>query len=298
MTLGAAVGEAIGGKKFGNKAILWGALAGTIPDLDILLYPWLDAVQRLSFHRGISHSLFFAFVAAPIFGWLVAQLHRKKHPDGFKTWSWLFFGGLFTHPLLDSFTTYGTQLFLPFSDYRVSLNSIFIVDPLYTLPFLACVIACLFFARTSRKRRIINTIGLTVSCLYLCFTLVNKQYINGIAKQSLDQQGIEYKRFMTSPAPLTNMLWYTVAETEKGYYTAYYSWFDKGPMRDFYFMPRNDEPLKPIKNTHAVDRLIWFSNGYYVVREKDGKLCLSDVKYGRIGFEDDPDERFVFSFID
>ena len=59
IALGAAVGEAVLGKKVGNKAVLWGAVAGTIPDLDVIPGYFMDTVARLDFHRGFSHSILF-----------------------------------------------------------------------------------------------------------------------------------------------------------------------------------------------------------------------------------------------
>ena len=59
LTLGAAVGEVVLGRKVGNKAILWGAIGGTIPDLDVLSAAFMDTIDQLIIHRGFSHSIFF-----------------------------------------------------------------------------------------------------------------------------------------------------------------------------------------------------------------------------------------------
>ena len=121
--LGAAVGEAVLGKKVGNKAMLYGAIAGTIPDLDVLARYFVDTVTATEWHRGFSHSIFFSVLFAPIFGWLVWKLNSKSEAT-FKDWSWLMFWGLFTHPILDTFTTWGTQLFWPFEP-PISLSKYF-----------------------------------------------------------------------------------------------------------------------------------------------------------------------------
>ena len=134
IVLGAAVGEAVLGKKVGNKAMLYGAIAGTIPDLDVLSRYVVDTVTATEWHRGFSHSILFSVLFAPFFGWLVWKLDRKRNAT-WTDWSWLFFWGLFTHPILDAFTTWGTQLFWPF-ETRLAFQSIFVIDPLYTLPFL------------------------------------------------------------------------------------------------------------------------------------------------------------------
>ena len=143
IVLGGAVGEAVLGKKVGNKAILWGAIGGTIPDLDTIPGQFLDTVSRLEIHRGFSHSIVFALLISPLLGWLIHRLYKKKNEATFWGWTQLFFWTIFTHPLLDIFTTWGTQLLWPM-DWRIAIQSIFVIDPLYTLPFLLCLIVVLF----------------------------------------------------------------------------------------------------------------------------------------------------------
>ena len=115
VVLGASVGELILGKKLGNKALLWGAIAGTIPDLDVLASPFMDMVGELTFHRSITHSFLFAVIVSPLLGLLLARLYKKDNAS-WQEWGWLFFWGFVTHALLDSCTTWGTQLFWPFSN--------------------------------------------------------------------------------------------------------------------------------------------------------------------------------------
>ena len=145
IVLGASVGEAVLGKKVGNRAMLWGAVAGTIPDLDVLSRNFVDTVTAVEWHRGFSHSIVFSLLFAPIFGWLVWKLYKRKRAT-WRDWSWLFFWGLFTHPILDAFTTWGTQLFWPLNT-RLAFQNIFVIDPLYTLPFLFFLILVMFQKR-------------------------------------------------------------------------------------------------------------------------------------------------------
>ncbi|MBT8189978.1 MAG: metal-dependent hydrolase, partial [Bacteroidia bacterium] len=183
IVLGAAVGEVVLGKKVGNRAMLWGGIAGTIPDLDIILGPFVTEIQALAMHRGFSHSITFSIIGAFLFGWLVYQMYKSPYykwiavsiralffggisiailyngisnanywpaiiavslimgvklkwmfsryarkdkfisPATLKDWQLLFFWGLFTHIILDCFTMYGTQVFAPFSDYRVAFST-------------------------------------------------------------------------------------------------------------------------------------------------------------------------------
>ena len=132
IVLGAACGEVVLGKKIGNKALFFGAIGGTLPDLDVFVGKWLysNEIQAMAFHRGFMHSIVFTVLAAFIFGWLVHKLYnsgKRLHSTTQKDWINLFFWSLFTHPILDCFTPYGTQLFAPFSSYRVALNNIAVI---------------------------------------------------------------------------------------------------------------------------------------------------------------------------
>ena len=160
IVLGAACGEAVLGKKIGNKALLFGAIGGTIPDLDVFVGGWIygNEIDAMLFHRGFMHSIFFSVAASFILGWLTYKLYntgRRLNTTTKRNWVNLFFWSLFTHPILDCFTPYGTQLFAPISNYRVAFNNIAVVDPVYTLPFLLCLIVLMFFGRTSVKRQFI-----------------------------------------------------------------------------------------------------------------------------------------------
>lgn len=128
ITLGAAVGEVILGKKTGNKAPLWGALLGVVPDMDVLFTPFLTDVQEIIVHRGISHSLLFCIAAPPVFGWALSKMKWNREVD-WKSWSRMVFWVIFTHIFIDVCTSYGTQVFQPFSNVALSFNSIFICRP-------------------------------------------------------------------------------------------------------------------------------------------------------------------------
>ena len=233
IVLGAACGEAALGKKIGNKALLFGAIGGTIPDLDVFVGRWLfqNEIDSMAFHRGFMHSLVFAVLAAFALGYLVYWLYNtglRKGSAFKKDWIWLFFLSIFTHPLLDSFTPYGTQLFLPFSNYRVAINNISVVDPIYTLPFLLCLIVVMFYRRTSARRNFWNKMGIAISSVYMLLTLGNKVYVNHVFKKSLNENKIPFSRFQTQPSIFNNILWYGIAEGEDAYHVAFYSLLDKG----------------------------------------------------------------------
>src|SRR6056297_1337464 len=254
--LGGAVGEMVLGKKAGNKAIMWGAVGGLIPDLDIFVTPFFSEVDGLFVHRGFSHAIIFAFLLAPLLGWLIHRIHKKNTDIQLREWIFLIFWAALTHPILDYLTIYGTGAFLPFSDYRVEFGTIAIVDIFYTVPFIIILLTILFIKRTSvlRRQLILGLVFLT--SFYLLGTVVNKLHVNSVFKSALAEQKITYSRYKTAPLPLTNFLWMSLAETDSGYYMALYSNFDKQIPKDFEFIPRNQILLENIKENKTLQKLI------------------------------------------
>lgn len=274
-TLGAAVGQAVLGKKIGNKAAILGAIGGTIPDLDIVLVPFFNDLQRISIHRGYSHSILFSVLGALLIAWVLSRVKWTKQLAFGRLW-WFGFLALFTHMLLDAFTTYGTQLFLPFTDYRVSFDSITIVDPVYTLPLLAGLLASLFFYKKYPKKTVANYLGLGVSTLYLLFTLFHKQHIERQFEAELAAQGIVFDKMLTVPVSAANLVWYGVAKDGQGLHIGKYATGQEEPVK-FEFFPTNDHLLEGL-NPYLVDRMKWFSQGFYTVAERDGKIRLYNMQ--------------------
>ncbi|MBJ6367307.1 metal-dependent hydrolase [Snuella sedimenti] len=284
IVLGAACGEAVLGKKIGNKALLFGAIGGTIPDLDVyvgnLLYG--NAIDAMLFHRGFMHSILFSVIGAFCFGWLAYKFYnsgRRLNTTTQKDWIWICFLALFTHIVLDCFTPYGTQMLVPFSESRIALNNIAVVDPIYTLPFLVCMIVLMFFKRTSKKRRIWLKLGVGVSTAYMVLTLCNKLYVNYIFKQSLIENNIPFSRCSTQPAIFNNVLWYGIAETDTTYAIANYSLLDtKNRFLDFKYLPK--QRAIQVAGYSDLRRLAKFSNGYYSIYKIDDETYqYNDYRY-------------------
>ena len=298
--LGAACGEAVLGKKIGNKALLFGAIGGTIPDLDVFVgnLVYGNKIDAMLFHRGFMHSIVFTVLAAFIFGWLVHKLYnsgKRLYSTTQKDWIRLFFWSLFTHPILDCFTPYGTQLFAPFSSYRVALNNIAVADPAYTLPFLICMIVLMFFRRTSSQRRLWLKMGIGISSIYMIFTLGNKLYIDSVFRKSLKHSEISVMRFSTQPAIFNNILWYGIAETEASYFVSDYSLLDsKSRFLNFTEVPKRRD-LKP-SEYKDIQGLAWFSNQYYSVHKlNENEFQYNDLRYPLLDI-DNPNSS-VFSLL-
>ncbi len=283
-TLGAAVAEAGLGKSLGRKAALWGLFLGTLPDLDILIYPLLDPASQLSWHRGLSHSLLAMLLLSPLCGWLLNKIHQDKAPP--KRASWTCFWIFFTHVLIDCFTVYGTQIFEPFSSMRVGFNNFFIIDPLFTLPLLFGVIVALILHKHPVWRFRANTLGLILSCIYVLWSFTAKAIITNRFNAELERQGITTSRQMTHPTAFNTLLWRSLSETEDGYWVGYASLLDQSSEVKFEFIPRKAALIAPVKETRSVDRLLWFSEGYYMAAEQNGKLTFSDLRFGEFQLPD------------
>ncbi len=291
--LGAAVGEAYLGKKVGNKAILWGAILGTVPDLDVLFKPFYPFVEGLVMHRGLSHSLIFFVLSSPIFGWFIHKIHPRT--ASVKKWAWFSFWVMFTHAILDCFTSWGTQLFWPLP-LRVAWNNILVADLAYTLPLLICLIWLMFKRKDSATRRRLNHIGLTLSSFYMIFTFVNKTAAGSVFKSSLKENNISYGDFSTRPTPLNTILWNAVAEGDDYFYSAYYSLLADDHSIHWDSIPKNHDLLNAHSDNEDWKDLILFSGGEYALEKTESDtILIHDLRFGKMQFPDGTTD-FVFTF--
>lgn len=227
IVLGASVQGSILGKYQGRKAYLYGAILGTIPDLDVLLH-YGDPVSNMTYHRGFSHSLFVLTALGLGGAWLLSRYHQWRNmplPYSFRRLAFTMTLALTTHPILDSFTVYGTQLFWPLQEplqmTPISIASMFIIDPLYTIPLLIAMIVGLIKGRNLSlfKRGLFAdcqrfaTWMLIVSSGYLLLSVGLKYYAQSQAEQTLAAAGIDnIVRIKTMPVLPTILMWRTLAE--------------------------------------------------------------------------------------
>jgi len=282
ITLGAAVGEAVLGKKAGNKAAAIGAVFGVVPDLDVLASPFVTDLQDIAIHRGITHSVLFSLVVPVIAGWFLYRSYRKHKPYvSWLHWSLMIFLVLVTHIFIDVCTSYGTQVFQPFSNYSLSFNSIFIIDPFYTVPLLAGILAALILNRESGFRPVANYLGLTVSTLYLVGGFLIKAHVNSVFKVNFRKNSLPVERYMTTPAPFSVFLWTGYAEARDTIHVGLYSIFDDDRDIQFQEVPKRTQLIRPYQGQRPVERLEWFSNGYYSVSRQSDGIYFHDLRFGR-----------------
>lgn len=290
IVLGASVGEAVLGRKIGNKAMLYGAIAGTIPDLDIFVSHFTDTVTAIAIHRGFTHSIVFSILFAWIFSWLVTRYEAYKN---IQDWRLFFFFVFVTHPILDAFTTWGTQLFWPL-DLRLAFKSIFVIDPVYTLPFLIFLVLSMSQKKTSNKRRLFNHIGLVLSTSYLLLTLLLKGIAYKTFENTLENQNISYTKINTRPSALNSILWNANVETDKSFLLASYSFFDSQPI-SFQSYSKNHDLLGDLVYQKKVKRMIEITKGWFTITEKHGDLYFNDLRFGLLSMEPNAQD-FVFQY--
>ncbi len=272
--LGAAIGERVLGEKIGNKGAIIGAIVATIPDLDVILYLFYDKFEMLSIHRGFSHSIAFSILGAFLIAFVLNKIIRFQKVK-FKLlllFSWLC---LFTHMLLDTFTAYGTQLYLPFSDRRLGFDSINVVDPVYTVPLIIGLILSLWVFKSKPKRSMFNNYGLIISSLYLIFTLINRE---GVKAEISDRManGTEYNSLLIMPVGIANINWYGVAKGKDSLYMMKHSILvdTVNPIEVF---PIHEEYLNQIDEKIA-DKIRWFAKGFYTVEKENEKIRIYNLQ--------------------
>jgi inner membrane protein len=241
------------------KAALWGAVGGTLPDLDVLIDHG-DPILNMVLHRAETHSLFWLSLASLPLAWAVARLHGQ---GALWTRWWLaLWLVLITHPLLDAMTVYGTQLLLPWSNRPLGVGSIFIIDPLYTLPLLVGVVLALAWRSAGLQA---NVWGLLLSTAYLGWSVLAQQHAQSVARASLKSQGIAAERVLVTPSPFNTLLWRVVVVGGGGYYEGYHSFFDDGQQIDFRRFDRGEALLADVQHVDGIQRIRAFSQGFYAL---------------------------------
>ena len=210
-TVGALAPQAVARPGKLRAFALLGCLAGMAPDLDVFISSPTDTLLFLEYHRQFTHALLFIPVGAAIATLLLHPVVRRTLAVRESYLACLL--GYATHGVLDACTSYGTQLFWPFSDVRVAWNNVSVVDPLFTLPVLILAIA----AAVARQRRLALA-GIAWALLYLAAGVVQNQRAEAAGVALAEQRGHEPMR-LTAKAGFANLLvWKVVYEHDGRYY--------------------------------------------------------------------------------
>ena len=290
LLLGAAVAGAVVPAAHRRAAMLAGAALGTLPDLDsfpIALFTD-DPVALMTLHRGFSHSLF----VLPLLAWAIWAFFLRRGgrvAEAPRPWLLAIGLALVTHPLLDAFTVYGTQLLWPLATPPVMWSSMFIIDPGYTLWLLLGVCVALFAGARPIARQALVA-GLALSCGYLGWSLVAKSMVEREAGRSLAALGLQDAPRFSVPMPFNTLLWRVVAMTPEGFVEGEHSLVaDRRPI-DFRQYPSAVDALAQVAEVPAVERLTWFNHGFMKAQVREDRLVLSDLRMGA-----EPDYSFNFA---
>lgn len=273
--LGASVAAVCVPQGHRRKALLVGAALGTLPDLDVLI-DYGDAVANFTYHRGFSHSL---LVLTPFAIGLWYLLKRTWQPvkSAPTPWFWAILLVLITHPLLDAHTAYGTQLFWPIQTPPVMWTTLFIIDPLYTLPLLAGVLTLTIKPKGVFAHKML-ILGLVMSSSYLAWSWFAKMTIEDkvIAEFNVDESR---SKLFTTPTPFNTLFWRAVLVEDDRYYEIYVSMLGNAKPTITEYV-RNQHLLEEAQHLWPVARLNWFTQGFIKAEHIGDKLVIADLRMG------------------
>lgn len=275
--LGASISGAMLGRFHGRKALLAGAVLGTLPDLDVLI-DYGDPLSGMINHRGFSHSLFVLTGVAV----LLTAAWRRWKPTQEYSWGRLLLTlclVLLTHPILDAFTSYGTQLWWPFRPTPASWSSIFIIDPFYTLPLLIGVLIATIAGIGRRSQRILIWM-LGVSTAYLATSLTAKAVVEKRVSRLLEHGSLQASALFSTPEPFSILLWRVVAKTADDQYVEIISGLlDRAPPERI-TLPLNTNLAQDLPVFPPLSGLQWFTDDWLRYDEINGRLVVTDLRMG------------------
>jgi len=281
IVLGGAACAAIAPRGHRRAALLAGAALGTLPDLDTLPILWLtdDPIARMTLHRGVSHSLLVLPLIGTAIWWLFWRFGHGRVREAPMRWLWAMQVALITHPLLDAFTVYGTQLLWPLPLSPVMWSSVFIIDLMYTLWLLAaCVLA--WWGRERRWAGRVLVAGLCISSAYLGWSLIAKGMAERAAARTLASVGLQDAPRFSTPTPLNTLLWRVVVMAPDGYLIGDHSVIaDREPIQ-FVHKSSNTDALAAAAEIPALKQLAWFNHGFMRAEVVNGELIVSDLRMG------------------
>jgi inner membrane protein len=284
------------GKKVGKRALFYGALAQSLPDIDFVASFFLSPAEDLLAHRGITHSFLFLFVAGIVLALTTERIHRPQQVK-LSEWIVFYFVEIGLHLALDVCNAYGTGLLEPFSDRRFSLHLLFVADPLYSLWLFIALAGLMIMSSKNPARRKWIFASLAISSVYFAYAITNKLETTSDVKTALEKQRLGYTRILTTPTPLNTWLWFVAAETDSGFHLTHHSvWDNDERPLNFSFVRRRDDLLDPFLKDKDTGHLLKFSQGFYTVEQREDHVIFNDLRFGQAGGWSDPNAPFVFYY--
>jgi inner membrane protein len=272
---GATIGWVAAGKRIGRTSLLIGGAAALLPDADLAIRSVADPLLAIEHHRGFTHSFLFVPLGGAI---AAAPFLRGKR----RQWSAGLMAGVLaylSHVLLDGAATYGTQWFWPFSRYRVGLDVISIIDPLFTLIFLIGLFAALF----SRRRLAAGTI--VAALVWLVIGGVQRERALGAQAQLAERRSELPDRRAVFPTAGNTIVWRSIYETGgqlridrlRVPWTGRAAWAetDTVPLAE---LDEHQDAHERDRMRRDFERFAWFSDGW-IARDPADATVIGDARY-------------------
>jgi len=274
---GAGIQGALLGRFQGRKALLYGAVIATLPDLDVFLGQD-DPVSAMINHRGFSHSLFVLSGVALVMTMALRAWRPSPHYSVGRLLLciWLC---LITHPLLDAFTSYGTQLWWPLKPTPTSWSSLFIIDPFFTVPLIGVTLAGFLVGMSHRVPRACAW-ALAWCCVYIATSLAFKHVVETRFRDTLAAEGTKVARIFSTPAPFNILLWRVVGMVDRdAYVEGIVGVFDRQPFERAR-LPLSAKLAMDLPDSPLLPGLRWFTGDWLRYDEIGSNLVVSDLRMG------------------
>ena len=278
-TVGAAFAQSTANKNNIFKISVIGFLSGLAPDLDVLIRSSTDPILSLEYHRQFTHSLFFIPFGALMVALVIFPLVKRSL--SLKTVYLASLIGYATHGLLDACTSYGTLLFWPFSNERVTWNNISIVDPLFTIPVLIFIGTAI-----KTRKRLFSYFAMGWVAFYLSLGFVQYERALSVANELAYSRGHNPERLTLKPTFGNLILWKSIYQHEGAFYVDAIrtvqssTWCSGESIGIFDYQLHLPNLEKDSQQRRDIERFRWFSQDYLGFDEE--KNLVTDVRYSMI----------------
>ena len=259
-----------------------GFLSGMAPDLDIFIRSGHDPLLAIEFHRQFTHSLIFIPFGGLICGTFFYYVLTKRRGMSMKETYLYCTLAYASHGLLDACTSYGTQLFWPFNDFRVAWNTISIVDPIFTITLFILVFISIF-----RKKFLFARIALIWVIMYMSIGLIQNNRAENIGLLNAKSRGHTPIRIEVKPSLANLLVWKVIYEADEKYYVdaikvGLNTKVIKGTSTEKLNV-KNSFPWLDLDSQQSkdIDRFSWFSGGYLSISKNDPYKII-DIRYSML----------------
>lgn len=279
--LGANVAQIATNHKLKHRGILLGIIAGMSADLDMIVHFHPDTLAQILWHRHFTHALIFIVIG----GLLCAGFFCLFFSTYRQHWKITCLAAILayaTHGILDAFTAYGTLLFWPFSNIRIALDYISVIDPIFTF---ILMIGVIFSAIKQSTQAAIITFLLCL--LYLCFA--GFQHHRALQAELTLAKQKQYSVLRARAFPKLGQLFhwrgiYITTKKQIGLTQIHTPLFSGATADSNGYVPlflKHELPTSIRNNTVLFKRFElfhWFTNGY-ITRVSKTPLIIADCRY-------------------